>query len=72
MRLLRLLSPLLLGIALAGLNAATASAALETRAEHGLLMDGESGQVLWAKTHHLSPCNSRCSRPDKGEDLVGE
>jgi D-alanyl-D-alanine carboxypeptidase (penicillin-binding protein 5/6) len=29
--------------------AATAQAAIDTSAEHGILMDGDTGQVLWAK-----------------------
>lgn len=49
MRLSRFLSLLLVAIATACLGAQSASAALETAAEHAVLMDGETGQVLWAK-----------------------
>lgn len=49
MRLLRRLSLLLAAIGLSLLGVASASAALETAAEHAILMDGETGQVLWAK-----------------------
>jgi D-alanyl-D-alanine carboxypeptidase (penicillin-binding protein 5/6) len=40
---------LLFAIAFAAAKPFAASAALETAAEHAVLMDGESGQVLWAK-----------------------
>ena len=36
-------------LAFAAALAAPASAAVETSAEHGILMDGATGQVLWAK-----------------------
>jgi len=36
-------------VAVLGLVAAPASAVMSTSAEHALLMDGETGQVLWAK-----------------------
>src|SRR3569833_3216251 len=42
-RRLLLLLPLLLGFAL------PASAAIQTSAEHGLIMDAQTGQVLWQK-----------------------
>ena len=46
MRSLRFLLPLFAAVAL---STGAAQAAMETSAEHALLMDGESGQVLWAK-----------------------
>jgi D-alanyl-D-alanine carboxypeptidase (penicillin-binding protein 5/6) len=49
MRLLRVIFPLLVCFGFVGWQALPASAALETAAEHAVLMDGESGQVLWAK-----------------------
>src|SRR5689334_2526108 len=49
MRLTRVSFLLLFAIAMAGLRPHAATAALETRAEHAVLMDGETGQVLWAK-----------------------
>jgi D-alanyl-D-alanine carboxypeptidase (penicillin-binding protein 5/6) len=49
MRLTRVIFPLLVSIALVGMKPLVASAALETAAEHGILMDGETGQVLWEK-----------------------
>lgn len=49
MRPLRRLSLLLVTIGLMALGAGSAEAAMETAAEHAVLMDGESGQVLWAK-----------------------
>jgi D-alanyl-D-alanine carboxypeptidase (penicillin-binding protein 5/6) len=44
--------PTLLFLALAGISvwsATAAKAAVETSAEHAILMDGETGQVLWTK-----------------------
>ncbi|HEX4293156.1 MAG TPA: hypothetical protein VHZ29_03410, partial [Rhizomicrobium sp.] len=38
-----------LALALLLLDAAPAAAAIATSAEHGLIMDAETGQVLWAK-----------------------
>jgi D-alanyl-D-alanine carboxypeptidase (penicillin-binding protein 5/6) len=49
MRLLRFLSPLFVAVGLTALFVQSASAAMETAAEHAILMDGESGQILWAK-----------------------
>jgi serine-type D-Ala-D-Ala carboxypeptidase (penicillin-binding protein 5/6) len=49
MRMLRCLSLLLVVIGVAALGAQSASAAMETAAEHAVLMDGATGQVLWAK-----------------------
>src|SRR5438270_174900 len=49
MRIARVFSLLIVTIGTACFAAQSASAALETRAEHAVLMDGESGQVLWAK-----------------------
>ena len=49
MRLMRVFSCLIAVIAIATLSAGTASAAIETAAEHAIVMDGESGQVLWSK-----------------------
>ena len=49
MRRPRFLLPLFAAIAAVALTTAAAQAAMETSAEHALLMDGESGQVLWAK-----------------------
>ncbi|MGH6875758.1 MAG: D-alanyl-D-alanine carboxypeptidase family protein [Rhizomicrobium sp.] len=49
MRLLRLVSPLLVAIGITAFGAQSALAAMETAAEHAVLMDGETGQVLWAK-----------------------
>src|ERR1700742_1743305 len=40
---------LLVGLLLSLLAAAPASAAIATSAEHGLIMDAATGQVLWAK-----------------------
>jgi D-alanyl-D-alanine carboxypeptidase (penicillin-binding protein 5/6) len=49
MRLMRVISALLVCLAFAGLKPLAAYATLETAAEHAVLMDGETGQVLWAK-----------------------
>jgi serine-type D-Ala-D-Ala carboxypeptidase (penicillin-binding protein 5/6) len=49
MRLTRVIFLLLVSFAFFGLKPFAASAALETAAEHAVLMDGETGQVLWAK-----------------------
>jgi len=49
MRFIRQFHLLLLVIVVSGLGAAGAQAAIETAAEHAIIMDGESGQVLWAK-----------------------
>jgi len=49
MRTLRFFLPLLAAVAMAAFGAAPAMATMETSAEHAVLMDGESGQVLWAK-----------------------
>src|ERR1700733_7914711 len=49
MRSLRCLSLLLVAIGVMSFGVQSASAAMETAAEHAVLMDGETGQVLWAK-----------------------
>ena len=49
MRPMRCLSLLLVAIGIAVLGVQNASAAMETAAEHAILMDGDTGQVLWAK-----------------------
>ena len=49
MRLMRVTFPLLVLIALVGGKPLAAYAAFETAAEHAVLMDGDTGQVLWAK-----------------------
>src|ERR1700678_1412823 len=49
MRLLRCLLLLLVATGMAAFGVQGASAAMETAAEHAVLMDGETGQVLWAK-----------------------
>jgi D-alanyl-D-alanine carboxypeptidase (penicillin-binding protein 5/6) len=49
MRIMRGSFLLLFAITLAGLRPLAASAAFETTAEHAVLMDGDTGQVLWAK-----------------------
>src|SRR5438477_1964445 len=49
MRITRVFSLLIVTIGTACFAAQSACAALETRAEHAVLMDGETGQVLWAK-----------------------
>jgi len=49
MRLKRVIHLLLFSMVFVGVTPIAASAALETAAEHAVLMDGESGQVLWAK-----------------------
>jgi D-alanyl-D-alanine carboxypeptidase (penicillin-binding protein 5/6) len=49
MRSLRCLALLLVTIGMTALGVQSASAAMETAAEHAVLMDGETGQVLWAK-----------------------
>ncbi len=49
MRLTRVFFLLLVPIVFAAARPITASAAIETAAEHGIVMDGESSQVLWAK-----------------------
>jgi D-alanyl-D-alanine carboxypeptidase (penicillin-binding protein 5/6) len=49
MRLLRSLLPLLVAIGMAAFGVQSAFAAIETAAEHAVLLDGETGQVLWAK-----------------------
>jgi len=49
MRLTRVSFVLLFAIALLGVKLPAASAAMETAAEHAVLMDSETGQVLWAK-----------------------
>jgi D-alanyl-D-alanine carboxypeptidase (penicillin-binding protein 5/6) len=49
MRLTRVFFLLLVSIAFVSVNPLAASATLETAAEHAVLMDAETGQVLWAK-----------------------
>lgn len=49
MRLMRFLSLWLAACAALAFGAQSAFAALETQAEHAVLMDGETGQVLWSK-----------------------
>jgi D-alanyl-D-alanine carboxypeptidase (penicillin-binding protein 5/6) len=49
MRLTRSSFLFLFAIAVVAVRPLAASAAFETAAEHALLMDGETGQVLWAK-----------------------
>src|SRR5215472_1072661 len=49
MRLTRVFFLAFFAIAFVALRPFAASAAFETAAEHALLMDGETGQVLWAK-----------------------
>src|SRR5215469_6439752 len=49
MRLTRVSFVLLFAIALLGVKLPAASAAMETAAEHAILMDGDTGQVLWSK-----------------------
>ena len=49
MRFTRVIFLCLVTVGFAGAGPLAASAALETAAEHALLMDGETGQVLWAK-----------------------
>jgi len=49
MRLPRVIFLLLVSLAFAAIKPFAAYAALETAAEHAVLMDGETGQVLWAK-----------------------
>ena len=49
MRPLRCLSCLFVALTLTLFGAESALATLETAAEHAILMDGETGQVLWAK-----------------------
>jgi D-alanyl-D-alanine carboxypeptidase (penicillin-binding protein 5/6) len=49
MRPMRCLSLCLVAIATLALGAQSASAAMETAAEHALVMDGDTAQVLWAK-----------------------
>ena len=49
MRLTRVMYLLFFAMAFLGGKVPAASAAMETAAEHAVLMDGETGQVLWAK-----------------------
>lgn len=49
MRVTRVIFLLLFAIAFVGVRLPAASAAMETAAEHAVLMDAETGQVLWAK-----------------------
>ncbi|HEY3637660.1 MAG TPA: D-alanyl-D-alanine carboxypeptidase family protein [Rhizomicrobium sp.] len=46
---MRWLSLLFVAIGVTAFGVQSASAAMETAAEHAVLMDGETGQVLWAK-----------------------
>lgn len=49
MRFPRVIFLLFVVVAFVGTKLPAASAAMETAAEHAVLMDGETGQVLWAK-----------------------